>query len=449
MTDAKSFAIVFKNWSLRMNDKFAQSAIPPFQGRAGGGYEYGQTLLLVILFLLPWQTRWIFSMPLLHGGVWEYGIGSLYAVEVLILIAALFSDWKKIGEIVKPLKRPIGIFVAVFCLSAMFGSDPVVSWGALTHVILAVLLALMITTSAIPRPRLAAAFVLGLIPAGMLGWFQVLTASSPSSKWFGLAAHLAVTPGVAVVETSAGRLLRAYGTFPHPNIFGGYLAMGILMTLWLGSRHPSFSKRVWGWFVLALFLSATLIITFSRSAMLGLLFGLICFFVLHRSTFKKNLAVLGMVFGLVLSATWFHSALLVRADAMDRLEQISVNERVSQYGEFWDVFNVSPLLGTGTSAYTKTLGDIFPDRPAFDLQPIHNVFLLFLAEQGIAGVMALGFGLWALAKKTHALALRSTLYALPLLPLALVDHYLWSSWSGLALLALLFALLAKPDRLPA
>jgi hypothetical protein len=44
--------------------------------------------VLVILFLLPWQTRDIFDRILLNGDAWEYGVYSVYAVEVLIL--ALF-----------------------------------------------------------------------------------------------------------------------------------------------------------------------------------------------------------------------------------------------------------------------------------------------------------------------------------------------------------------------
>ena len=46
-------------------------------------------LLALFIFLLPWQARWIVDVPVVNGGVWEYGVTSLYATEVLLWVVLI------------------------------------------------------------------------------------------------------------------------------------------------------------------------------------------------------------------------------------------------------------------------------------------------------------------------------------------------------------------------
>jgi len=51
--------------------------------------EYG---ILLFVFLIPWQARWIISIGKINGREWEYGTQSLYATEILlgvILVAVI------------------------------------------------------------------------------------------------------------------------------------------------------------------------------------------------------------------------------------------------------------------------------------------------------------------------------------------------------------------------
>jgi len=51
-------------------------------------------LLGFLLFLLPWQTIWIYQEKFLNGAKWEYGTLGLYATEILLwLCALLFIIW--------------------------------------------------------------------------------------------------------------------------------------------------------------------------------------------------------------------------------------------------------------------------------------------------------------------------------------------------------------------
>lgn len=412
----------------------------------------GETALLAALFLLPWQTRWIFGTPTLHGGPWEYGVMSLYVVEILVWIAAAFL-WRPKTNVC----RPLAIFALALVASALVGVNSSVSLAFLIHIASAGLLVFAMAarkswmgmsqvsshdpqTRTIPRPKgsadvkeaearpiqdLRAAFLAGLVLPALFGWAQVLTGTQFASTELGLAAHSAADLGVAVIETPVGRMLRAYGPFSHPNVFGGYLVVGLLLCVWLDIQLKSRARLANAF--LAAFLAATLIITFSRSAFLALMLGVwLC-----RPLVKRNYALHGLLVGLLVAGIWFHGPFLSRADTSNRLEGKSVQERASQYAEFGRVFVRAPWFGTGSSGYTAALGEVFPDRASWELQPVHNTFLLFLAEQGLFGALALAWLLSRLVKQNG----RRLLPLAVLLPIALLDHYLWSSWAGLALIS--------------
>src|SRR3989338_5239918 len=55
-------------------------------------------LLVLFVFLFPWQARVVLSPGMLNGGYWEYGSVSLYATDllfVLILVCTGLWRWKK------------------------------------------------------------------------------------------------------------------------------------------------------------------------------------------------------------------------------------------------------------------------------------------------------------------------------------------------------------------
>jgi len=83
----------------------------------------------------------------------------------------------------------------------------------------------------------------------------------------------------------------------------------------------------------------------------------------------------------------FQPLFFTRFNLSDRLEARSVGERISQYIEFQEVFFSHPWLGAGPGAYTLALADLHPQVKAFDLQPVHNIYLLILAEWGIVGAI--------------------------------------------------------------
>lgn len=409
---------------------------------------WASRFLLLAVFLLPWQTRWIFSVPLIGGEASEYGQLSLYATEVLIALVVLLRG--------RPLYHPEWRFIiqgGYFLLGAAFISLGLshffaVGLGSVLHLLFAfALMGALLDTRTNPKP-VAIAFVAGLIVPTLLAWWQVLMGTSPSFSWLGLAGKDAATTGTAVVETASGRMLRAYGPFPHPNIFGGYVAVGLVVMAWLvrliRDRRMLFLSAI-----PVVLLSATLIVTFSRSAWLGIAIGFLSLIglMLYRRRIPPSRALpiiaLGLVSVLATLGVFYEQAFSrVRVDG--RVETISVTERVSQYSRVDDVFLMNPVLGVGPGAYPFALSVLDEGGRVFAYQPIHNTFLLVLAELGVAGLLALLYLLWRVdqvsskSSKTAGGMLSLTL-GIVLIVIAMLDHYPFSLWPGLALGALALA----------
>jgi uncharacterized membrane protein len=48
-------------------------------------------LILLFLFLLPWQTRWIIESGILNNRPWEFGTVSLYGTEILLWLIVILT----------------------------------------------------------------------------------------------------------------------------------------------------------------------------------------------------------------------------------------------------------------------------------------------------------------------------------------------------------------------
>lgn len=416
---------------------------------------WSNRLLLLILFLLPWQTRWIFSSPTIGGGASEYGQISLYATEMLLFFVLLLRG--------QPLYRPglewvrqAGYFLlAASFFSLGFSTFFQIGLGYVLHLLFAFALLTLLLDVRTNLKHAICAFVFGLLLPAFLGWWQVLTGTSPTSSWLGLALKDVQEAGTAVVETEGQRMLRAYGTFPHPNVFGGYLVVALVMLAWLVRFIPS--RLTTRYLLLSsipvVLLSATLIITFSRSAWLGITTGflLLIALMLYRHRVAPSRAFPLMILGLItVLATLgvFYNQVFSRVIFSGRVEQISVVERTSQFGRFDDVFVRNPILGVGPASYPFVLAKIDPGGKPWAYQPIHNVFLLILAEMGVVGLVGLLYFLFRIdqvsskAAKTAGGMLGLTL-GIVLLILGLFDHYLWSLWPGLALSAVALAFIVN------
>ena len=148
------------------------------------------------------------------------------------------------------------------------------------------------------------------------------------------------------------------------------------------------------------------------------------------------------------TAAIFSNVIFERFDLSNRLEENSIEERVSGYGYVDNIVRYNPITGIGPGGYTVALSAVQPDEEVWFYQPVHNTFLLMLSELGLIGFVA--FVLWfasidrlAYRKARTIGGVMSMAIGTSVLMIALFDHYPWSNWSGLVLMAFTFAMMTR------
>ena len=226
--------------------------------------------IYLLVFLLPWQARVIYKVGELAGGFWEYGTFAVYGTELLLLVLVVLNIIEKFRNkkeeirkkkggmttIVKPclpagrlLNCSIVLLFVVTILTVFWAGDSGLGLYKFGMLLEGFLLFWLVVSSRVSFRRMAWILVLsGVVQAG-LGIWQFLGQEILGNKWLGMATQFPMDGGVSVVETSLRRWLRAYGTLPHPNILGGWLVVGLLMTLGLyefeyKKERPSILKIV-------------------------------------------------------------------------------------------------------------------------------------------------------------------------------------------------------------
>lgn len=415
-------------------------------------------LLSWLLFLLPWQTIWMYQEYQINGVKWEYGVLGWYATEAVlwtIVILHIVQSFRRYAareraQFAVTRDRMFVIAALIFLLYAQMSSfwsivPEVARQQALRLTEACILLFLLLIHQAAWR-RLSWWFVAGCIPVSLLGVGQFFMQSTFASTILGLSSHPVWQAGTAIItDTAVGRWLRAYGSFPHPNQFGGYLVTVLAcLFFFLNSKEQTRRERL---IVLAISLCATaaLVVSFSRSAWLAFL---VIYVVSAHAAIKQKISLVlhAVVLALiVLAITCYSSLFFVRTSAHSYNAQQSIVERKTMIGEAGTVIQAHPWRGVGAGNYTAARYEIDPAQPGWYYQPVHMTALLLYAEYGRFGIGLLMLMLsalvwwvapwWKNSTKKHA----AVGIGLSIAILASLDHYLYTSFSGLLCMSLLFA----------
>lgn len=245
------------------------------------------------------------------------------------------------------------------------------------------------------------------------------------------------TPGIANASVHGTLVLRPYGTFSHPNVLAGFLLIGMLVVWYVLYEEHRWWKR-YVLFSMSLLGSAGILFTLSRTTLLvGLSIGLI--FLLKKLNKRIIVASLGLlVFLVFLFPTIFYrfapSTFEESAVVRERLFQASLSMTASH-----------PFFGVG-------LGNFLSSLPSsMTIQPVHNIFFLWLSETGIIGAVIVLVFVFILSRQIIRTWQRSKTYErqqfLPLLfalcslfILGMFDHYFLTLQQGQLLFALVIGL---------
>ena len=427
-----------------------------------------QYLIYTLFFLLPWQTVYLLREVFVGGEKWHYGTISIYATQVIALLIICCSGWMHHTQVCKWLKVRAWMQPSLFlscvaiCLyiimSALWSADPLLTLLYGVKIAVGFLLVLAITSARYDTRYVLGTLVGGFTLSALLAIGQFALQGDFSSTLLGLSKHEAFQGGVSVIEADGGRWLRAYGSFPHPNMLGAVMATATILSI--GGLMSYGKQRCWRrFFLITMTVCFTaLLMSFSRSGLIALIVGILL--AQQRNELQINMAVLKKISiglagtcAMMVAVLWitYSDLYTTRAQADARLERLSINERTSQVGEALEVIKSNPILGTGAGTYTKYLAEIDQNaEPIWKYQPVHNTPLLIIAELGVIGVaLVILIGVQAVVKirkniaraveKGHIIKVAMVGVLITYLTAAMFDHWQWDHHMGTLLLAILIA----------
>lgn len=400
-------------------------------------------LVWLFFFTLPWQTKLILGPA---GN--NYSEIALYFFQ---FSASLLLTWEIIcllrrSDLARLPRRIIMLVVLELLIFASIFFAPYPLLGLFRYLALFLGLTTYVVFQYLEPGKSATwqrAFLWGLLPSLLLGVWQFLFQSSFASSWLGLALHDPTILGTSVIE-AGGRFLRPYGSFDHPNIFGGISALATLLSasVFFRQRRPTYLFFSFFFFFCAF-------ISFSRAVWLALAIGA-AILVFERLVlgWRKAGPVIPWVaslflFSLVLTSL-FLPLISSRVSLSGRLEQKSIEERASLWQQGKEVFSGNLLTGVGLGNYIPYLMEKdMQKQPDWQYQPVHNSFLLFGSEIGIFGLAVfLGFFILVFVRSVRSGYLALTL---PLFVLMSFDHWFWSLPFGLLFLFVFLAVSERKD----
>lgn len=260
--------------------------------------------------------------------------------------------------------------------------------------------------------------------------------------------NLKLTSNIAKTVVGGAIKIIPYGTTPHPNVLAGFLAIGII-TIFLASRENGQMKPYQKYLIpISLLPTAySLILTQSLSAWIALLLAVIAIGLTNPSSSQRSVlpklgqlgirsirtipAIIAIISFTIIASLFAHPYSLVANPSISRRLQLTTIAL--------NMFRSSPFVGVGLNNFTKVMpyfGTVTANVQF--LQPVHNLYLLYLAETGLVGTVPLIYFAWKKRQEIERkLSISNWQFAIPLMMILIIgaaDHYPLTLQTGQLLL---------------
>ncbi|MFC1647640.1 O-antigen ligase family protein [Patescibacteria group bacterium] len=410
--------------------------------------------LYAFVFLLPFQINVIIYAPevFVEGNFNPFTSVFIYLTDFLFLFALVFWAISIFKHEYKE-KFTYGnafIFMLMFLflifaeLSVLFAEDQWLSFNIVIRIVQFLLLYIYIINKTVKLDTLVNVFLASVTLQALIAILQYVFQGSIGLSFLGESFIGPDVAGVAKIDIEEGaKIIRPYGTLPHPNILAGYLLTGIFLAYYKIKQKKHFAYPV------MLVLIAAFILAFSRGAFLAFLLAALVYFSVKESKLSLKYIILFAAFLLFFVVLFnLEQTFLSRFLFTDTA---SFNDRIFYFNVSKSMFWHTPF-GVGLGNFTLNLPDFTSLKLApWQYQPVHNSYMLMLNEMGIQGALAfislfVGFSVGVFLKMKKAakdfgpilLAILASIFVV-----GMFDHYTASLYHGMALLFLIFALCGK------
>lgn len=329
------------------------------------------------------------------------------------------------------------LLITLFLSGILQAKNPLVGWFGLLKFLEFFFFGLYVSWQKISFSKIALVFSFAILFESSLAILQYFQQGSLGGLFyfFGERTFNSQTPGIANASLDGTLILRPYGTLPHPNVLGGYLAISMAVAIANIKYKILNIGRTFLFLTIAVGTGA-LLLSMSRVAII-LWLAVLGFYSLKRSSFF----LLPVLIIFMLSFFFPLGTRLLNASIADE----SVVERVALIKSSLLIIKDSPIIGVGINNFLVNLPS-YQKKPVdiFALQPVHNVYLLVAAETGIVGLF---FFLWFLRRTFQEIRkkkpmIRNSLFIIlsAMLILGFFDHYFLTLQQGRMLLSFILGL---------
>jgi O-antigen ligase len=366
----------------------------------------------------------------------DYLIPRLYASDVL-LIAILLLNWKALLSLIKSGSARAKKFSLVLLLIIGFVIRQFLSlhvsaalWNFIQILMLGGVGWLLLTKQLVSKKTWIVGLSVALLLQTSLGWYQFVQQKPLLPYYFLGETNIRRKIGIPQAMypfAQLGERAIPHGTTAHPNVLAGFIALySILLITFLLRKKDSPQLKIFVSITIALSWSVFFLTqSFSGAALLvsgGLV--LISYTYLKKIRWLSVALVVGIfISGLLLSYIHNDSTSITRRQYL--LDSSFAYIKSSIPHAIW---------GTGISNFTSSSEEFSSSKEVVRFnQPVHNVGWLFLAENGLSGLIIIGILIAYKGRNTTFTATLALLF-----PILIWDHYLLSIQPGRELFLITF-----------
>lgn len=234
--------------------------------------------------------------------------------------------------------------------------------------------------------------------------------------WLGERTFNFNTIGIAQMSVMGEGVIRAYGTFSHPNSLAGFLLISLILWWVLEEKR---NLNWWGVFWSGV---VGILVSGSRTVwILGLLVLLIGF--LKKIKDKRSLIGFGIfLLGLIIFVLGLVNSEYHLSDFLSGWDKEGFNKRIQLNESGWEMVKSSPLFGVGLGNFLPRLPEFQKNNGIFWLQPVHNIVILTVSEVGILGLVLVGWWFYEAFKNRRVDRFGWLVFGVVLIS-GMVDHY--------------------------
>lgn len=383
-------------------------------------------LLLALPFNITYQLPYSFEKSLVDGISVNYLIPTLSILDFGLGIFFLIVITKKLENlkvVFKKYWKPLFLFFSFLLIQNIILKNPIVLLSSLRTLLYVNTFLIFLDLwkkdgKKVNYKFLSILLFLVVLFQGIIGFLQFFKGSSLGLDFLGESRGVAGLVGSSFVGLGGQVFLRAGGTFSHPNVLGGFLLLALFFSIFLTKKLHKYYKIIP--YLTIIFSSIFLIFTFSRSTIFLFFMTLVVLFISKVFCKKKYhsfsfLLIFERFFGIFSGddSGWIDRVNLAKASFV--------------------VIKQKWISGTGLGNYVKGMEGFFPTTSRFMplLQPVHNVFLLLVAELGVFGFTSYIYLFFEIARKNYKkITIYGILLILSLFIIGIFDHYFVSLPQG-------------------